>query len=120
MGKLDLICIVCPVGCPMTIDVDSTTESGYRVEGNKCSRGIIYGIEEVTNPKRVITSTVIIKGGLYKRLPVKTDGSISKDKIFECMELINKVEVSSPIIMGEIIIENILNTGINIVSTRSM
>lgn len=120
MEKRDLVCIVCPVGCRMTLTKDDSAEVGYIVEGNKCKRGINYGVEELTSPKRVITTTVVIKDAIFSRLPVKTDGSIPKETIFECMELINKVEVSSPVEVGQVLIENILDTGINIVSSRSM
>jgi len=120
MDKRDLICIVCPVGCRMTITVDDTKECGFHVEGNKCKRGIDYGIKELTNPMRILTTTVKIKGARFRRLPVKTDGLILKNLIFECMKLINSIEVSSPVKNGEILLKNIMDTGVNIVSTRSM
>lgn len=120
MNKQDLVCIVCPVGCRMTITADDTKECGFRVEGNKCKRGIEYGIKELTHPMRILTTTVKIKGGRFRRLPVKTDGLILKDLIFECMKLINTIEVSSPVKSGEVLLENIMGTGVNIVSTRSM
>lgn len=120
MEKRDLVCIVCPVGCRMTLTKDSSAEGGYRVEGNKCKRGQKYGLEELTNPTRVLTSTVKIKNALFGRLPVKTDRAVPKGLIFECMNLINQVEIDSPIEVGDIIIENIMNTGVNVVSSRSM
>lgn len=120
MEKRDLVCIVCPVGCRLTLTKDDSAEGGYLVEGNKCKRGVTYGIKELTNPTRVLTSTVKIKNGLFSRLPVKTDGSVPKELIFECMQLINRVEVASPVEVGDVIIENILNTGVDVVSSRSM
>ena len=120
MEKRDLVCIVCPVGCRMTLTQDDSVEGGYSVEGNKCKRGIKYGIDELSNPTRVITSTVKIKGGLFSRLPIKTDGVVPKGKIFECMTVINKVEVQSPVEVGDVIIKNILDTGVDVVSSRSM
>ena len=84
--KKQLICIACPMGCHLEIDIDDD----YKVTGNKCKKGIEYGKKELINPTRIITSTVVIKGGIYKRLPVKTDGEISKKLIFEVMkELLN-------------------------------
>ncbi len=120
MAKNEMICIVCPIGCRLTVIKDDSTELGYLVRGNKCKRGINYGIKELTNPTRVITSTVKIKNAHLKRLPVKTKGAIPKDLNFECMKIINSIEVEAPIKMGDIIVKNILGTGIDLVASRSM
>lgn len=120
MEKKEMICIVCPIGCHITVEEDKNSSLGYSVLGNKCIRGQKYGIEELTNPTRVITSTVKIINGLLNRLPVKTNGAIPKYMNFDCMKVINEVEVESPIKMGDIIIKNILGTGIDLVASRSM
>jgi len=117
MEKHELICIVCPIGCHL--DVIKKGEE-YTVEGNKCPRGKKYGVKELTNPTRVVTSTVRIKGGLLNRLPVKTNGDISKGKIFECMKLLDTIEVQSPVKVGDIIIKDVLGTSVDIVASRSM
>ncbi|MGL4687397.1 MAG: DUF1667 domain-containing protein [Fusobacteriaceae bacterium] len=112
----NLICIVCPIGCHLSVDI----ENDYKVTGHTCPRGEKYGKEELLTPKRVVTSTVKIKGALYERIPVKTNSAIPKEKINQCMELLNGVELTSPIKMGDVVIENIFNLGINIVATRDM
>jgi len=114
--KEKLICIACPIGCHLEIDV----ESDYLVTGNQCKRGEAYGKKELTNPTRIITSTVIIRNAIHKRLPVKTRGEVPKSMIFDVMSQLNDVIVSSPIAVGEVIIKNVCNSGIDIVSTRSM
>ena len=111
-----LICIACPMGCHLEIDI----ENDYAVTGNQCKRGITYGRKELTNPTRIVTSTIIIKKAIYNRLPVKTDGEIPKGKIFDIMKEINKVTVTSPVKMGDVIIKNVCDTGIDIVASRSM
>lgn len=120
MAKKDIVCIVCPMGCRLTVEKDESNELGYIVSGNKCKRGEDYGIKEMTNPTRVITSTVKIKNGLLPRIPVKTDGAVPKELIFDCMKVINEVELVAPVKVGDVVIENILDTGINIVTSRSM
>ncbi len=112
----NLICIACPIGCRLEIDIDND----YTVTGNQCNRGIDYGKQELISPTRIVTTTVKIKGALHKRLPVKTEQPIPKELIFKCMNEINKVVVISPIKTGDIILENILNTKINVVATRDM
>ncbi len=113
----ELICIVCPVGCHLTINKN---EEGFKVEGNTCKRGEKYAIEEMTNPRRVITSTVKLQNSYLHLLPVKTEDTIPKDMIFEIMEELDKIEVSAPINVGDIIVENILDTGVNVISTKNI
>lgn len=115
-----MICISCPMGCRLTVTEDINLEDGYRVEGNLCPRGKAYGIKEMTNPTRMVPTTVKIKNGILPRLPVKTSDGVPKDMIFKCMEEINKVEVEAPVKVGNIIIKNILSTGVDIVATRTM
>ena len=112
--KKDMICIVCPVGCRLHIDEQ------HNVTGNKCKRGITYAIEEVTNPTRTITSTVSILSQNHRRLSVKTDKPIPKKYIFDCMKLINEIKVTAPIKIGDIIAQNIFDTGVNIVATSTI
>ena len=112
----ELICIVCPQGCHLKVD----EENGYEVKGNSCPRGAEYGKKELVNPTRVITTTVAIEGGIYRRIPVKTAGDIPKGMIFDIMEEINKVVVKAPVKVGDVIIENVLGTGVNVVSAKTM
>lgn len=114
--KQELICIACPMGCHLEIDVDND----YAVTGNQCKRGEAYGKKELTNPTRIVTSTVKITGGIYPRIPVKTSGEIPKNLIFKVMNELVTIELVSPITVGEIIINNVLGTGVNIVASRSM
>jgi CxxC motif-containing protein len=116
----DLVCIVCPVGCRLTIEKDQTAEQGYKITGNKCKRGIAYGIEEMTHPTRMVPTTVKIEGAFLNRLPVRTDKPISKNLIFKAMDVINDYTASAPVKMGDVLIENILGTDVNIIATRSM
>lgn len=111
----ELICIVCPKGCHLKVDVDNKN-----VTGNSCKRGFAYGLNEVISPTRVVTSTVRIEDITGCVLPVKTENAIPKEKIFDVMKEINKVEVKLPIKIGQVIIENILDTGVNIVATKSI
>lgn len=120
MEARDMVCIVCPLGCKLKVIKDDTAETGYFVEGNKCFRGADYGVKELTNPTRVLTSTVIISDAPLKRLPVRTSGAIPKHLTKQVIELINKVEVKAPIEVGQVIIKNILDTGIDVVASRSM
>jgi len=118
MEKHKLICINCPMGC--RLEVTQTENGGWLVEGNQCNRGYSYAVREMTEPTRVLTTTVVIKNGFLPRLPVRTETAIPKEKIFEAMEVINKVVVEAPVKVGDVIVENILNTGVNVIASRSM
>lgn len=110
----EFICIVCPRGCNITVSEDG------KIEGYGCKRGITYVENEMKDPKRMLTSTVRIKSKYFKRLPVITSSEISKNDIFRVMEEINKAEVEAPINIHDVIIENVLGLGVNIIATRSI
>ncbi|NLI70433.1 MAG: DUF1667 domain-containing protein [Firmicutes bacterium] len=120
MSKKEIICIVCPVGCKLLVEENREAEGGYTVEGHTCKRGIKYGIEEMRDPRRNICSTVPITGAALGLLPVRTNHPIPKDMIFDCMKEINKVRVTAPVKVGDVIIKNVLGTGTDIVASRSM
>jgi CxxC motif-containing protein len=111
----ELICINCPRGCHLQVDTEKLT-----VTGNTCPRGAAYGVAEVTNPVRTITSTVKIVGAESPRLSVKTDKPISKKLIFEVMKEIDKAEVKAPVKIGDVVIPHVLGTDVNIVATKNM
>ena len=119
MDIYEKVCIVCPRGCRLIIKKDESSPRGYTVEGNTCKRGEDYGIKEVTNPTRVLTSTVLLKNSSLKRLPVVTKGNIPKGKMLEAMKAINKIVAYAPINEGDIIIENLLDTGVNQIGRAS-
>ncbi|MGL4798446.1 MAG: DUF1667 domain-containing protein [Cellulosilyticaceae bacterium] len=112
----ELICIVCPKGCRLTV----TLGDEVKVSGNSCPRGEVYGRKEVTAPTRVLTTTVKIEGASHRRLPVKTSKDIPKDKIEACMAEINEIKVKAPIKMHTILIENVADTGADIIATRDL
>ena len=103
------------MGCHLKVDVDNKT-----VTGNTCKRGEIYGLNEVTNPVRVVTSTVKVNGGELPVVPVKTAGAIPKKLNFECMKVINETTVNAPVKMGDVLIKDVLGTGIDVVASRDI
>ena len=112
----NLICIVCPKGCHLQVDEDN----GYAVTGNSCPRGAEYGKTELLHPTRVLTSTVRVDGGLHRRLPVKTTAPIPKELLFQAMEALNGVTLTAPVTVGQVVIANLLGTGVDVVATREM
>lgn len=115
--KQEMICIVCPQGCRLMVEEQN---GSYTVTGNTCKRGEAYGVTEMTAPTRVITSTAALINASIPRVPVKTAGAVPKGMIFDCMAEINRLAVKAPVKRGQVLIENVLNTGINVVATRSI
>ena len=113
--KRNLTCIVCPRGCQMVVTlVDGKVEM---VEVNFCKRGLTYANDECTNPKRTVTSTVRCLDGSI--VAVKTQNTIPKEKMFEVMEEINAVHPEGNLKIGDVIIENVCGTGVNVVATSN-
>lgn len=110
------ICIMCPKGCHLTVDENND----YRVSGNSCNKGVKYGKAEATNPIRVVTSTVIVNGGNNQLCSVKTADGIPKKSVLEAMREINSVQLKAPVKIGDVAIENLLDTGIDVVVTSDI
>lgn len=111
-------CIMCPMGCEMTV----TMENGkfISVTGNTCPRGAKYAETEVTDPRRMLTTTVRIAGGFLPLLPVVSADVLPKGKIAECVEYLRNVVVQAPVKAGDVIVPNILGLGVDIVASRDM
>jgi CxxC motif-containing protein len=117
MTEKEVVCIVCPSSCRLTVREENGT---ITVEGNGCKRGIEHGISEFTNPMRMLTSTVVVNGGSLPRLPVISTGEVPKAKLTECLTLLYGVAVSAPVTCGDVIVKDICGTGVDVVASRSM
>jgi len=112
----EMTCIVCPVGCRMTV----TMEDGKvtQVTGNSCKRGPAYAIDECTAPKRMLTTTVFAQaGGRRVLVPVKTKSPIPKELLFDAMRVVNQAAVTAPAKRGDVVVADILGTGVDVVLT---
>ena len=118
MEERNLICIGCPMVCPLVVNIkDGEVQS---VEGNTCKRGAVYGKKEVTNPTRIVTTTVRVLGGTENVVSVKTKEDIPKSKIFDCIRELKEVTVAAPVQIGDIILHNVAGTGVDIVATKNI
>ena len=123
--KKIITCITCPIGCEMTVEFDG--KNFISVGGHTCKRGEKYASDEIQNPRRTVTSTVVIScttananKTVTKYLPVKTSSPISKDKIYDAMKIINGIKAAAPIKMGDILYENFTEDGINILACKDI
>lgn len=114
----EFTCVSCPMGCHLSVTKKENGE--FLVKGFACKRGLEYGLQEMKDPRRNISSSVRIENGFLAVLPVKTEKPIPKNLIFQVMEKINSTKITAPVKVGDVIIANVLDTGINIVATRDM
>ena len=112
-----LVCIGCPRGCRLTVEENS---GEFIVTGNTCPRGKAFAISEMTEPKRTICSTVKTVFLGCPVLPVRVSDDIPKDRIFDVMREINAVVLTERIGRGDVIIENVLGLGVDVISTSDL
>jgi len=116
MEQRELTCITCPIGCRLSVEIDD--EIIKNVRGNKCARGITYAESECLNPKRVLTAAIKLSDG--RMLSVKTKSPIPKGKIHTAVKKIYESKVRPPINIGDVIVEDIIGTGVDVVATKRL
>jgi CxxC motif-containing protein len=112
-----ITCISCPMGCRMKVTLKNAQVT--LVENNSCKRGEIYACQECTQPQRMITAVVRVEGSTVP-VSVKTKSSIPKDKIQTCMYAINSLRITPPILSGQVLLDDIADTGVSLVATRTI
>ena len=118
MEKIELTCIQCPLGCTVTVTMDGGQI--VDVTGNTCPRGDTYARKEVTNPTRIVTSTVLVEGGAAPTVSVKTKEDIPKGKIFDCVRALKGVSVKAPVHIGDVVVKDVAGTGVDMVATKDV
>ena len=114
----NLTCIECPTGCSLIIEVKDGKV--LHVSGNECEKGEKYAFDEIENPVRILTSSVLAQGLPLKMIPVRTDEPIPRSRIFDAMNAIKKVRIHNAVRIGDIIVDNFLNLGVNLIATRDV
>jgi CxxC motif-containing protein len=113
-----MICIGCPLGCHLAVEYHG--EDAWEVTGYDCKKGKNYGHQEVTDPRRMVTTTVAVTGALWARLPVRSEKEVPKGLVVDVCREIHKLEVTAPVRVGDIILDDVLGTGIAMIATRSL
>ena len=118
MEQRNIICIGCPLGCQIT--VETINNEIFSINGNTCKRGEDYARKEIVSPARIVTSTVKVSGGKVPVVSVKTKSDIPKDKIFDCVKELKTVEIQAPVAIGDIVLANVAETGVDVVATKNV
>ena len=114
----EMICITCPLGC--TLEVTHAGKEVLNVEGNSCPRGVHYAQAELTDPRRMVATTVKVQSGLHPLVPVYTAAPIPKPLIFELLAQLRQIEINAPVETKQVVLANVLGTGINVIASRDM
>jgi CxxC motif-containing protein len=114
----EIICIMCPLGCRMKVQVEG--QEVKQVEGERCKKGVKYAQQEVTFPGRILTTTVITDNPEMPLLPVRSNKALPKEKLIGCMKHISKHSVTGSVQLGQTVIENILGLGADIIACRAI
>lgn len=119
MRTVEIVCVQCPMGCKLKIITDEENKISD-ISGYTCERGKQYAVQEITDPKRIIPSSIKVVNGELPLVSVKTDRPVSKKLISEIMLIIKKSAVTAPVKVGQVLVKNILGTGADIVATRQV
>lgn len=118
MIKRELTCIGCPMGCVITVEIEDDIIKN--IDGYSCKAGVSYAKSEITNPTRIVTTTVKVKNKSHEMLSVKTKEAVPREKIWDCLKSLKNVCVNAPVCIGDVILENVADTGIPVVATKSI
>ncbi len=117
-STIPMTCIICPMGCNMevTIEDDGKHKNVINVADNGCKRGAEYAKKELMNPTRTLTTTIAVENGILAVVPIKTAGEVPKKMLMQCMEIVRRAKTKAPVSRGDILIHDILGTGVNIIA----
>ncbi len=118
IAEKEITCIVCPIGCKILVRTNG--EEFAVIKGHKCKKGIEYARNEALDPRRMLTTSVLVKNGDWPLVSVKSSQPIPKEKLFVVLQKIKKAAVNAPVILGEIVIKNVADTGIDIIATKTV
>jgi len=112
------ICVTCPVGCA----IEAAVEDGElrEITGQACKRGIAFVREELTAPKRMLTTTVRVKGGVLPLVPVRSTAALPKELLLPVAALLRGVALEAPVREHQVVVSNVLDTGVDIIASRDL
>lgn len=113
----ELTCIICPNSCKLSIEF---IDGKWNVTNARCPRGIPFAVQEMTNPLRTLSSTVKTTIPNFPLLPVKTSDAVPQSMLLSIMKILNSIEVSDSVHVGDVIIKNVMNTGVDILATCNL
>jgi CxxC motif-containing protein len=106
------------MGCTLVIALDGTTIKS--IKGNQCKKGLIYAESEFIDPRRTVTTTVKVRGGIHPLVPVYTSEPFPTSLIFKLLNDLRVIELEAPVQSGQSVLNNVYNTKIDVITSRSL
>ncbi len=113
-----MICITCPMGC--SLEVTHEGETVVNIDGATCKRAETYVKEELTDPRRMVATTVRVKGGIHPLVPVRTAAPVPKGRIFDLLQALREVELEAPVKVDEVVLDNVVDTDVAVLASRDL
>src|SRR4030042_2392583 len=114
----EITCIICPIGCKILLSIN---EDRFNiVKGTKCKKGVEYAKAEVCDPRRMLTTSVLVQHGEWPLVSVKSSHPLPKEHVFAVLQMIKQIIVNAPVMRGQVLMSNVKNTGIDIVATKTV
>jgi CxxC motif-containing protein len=113
--KKEFICISCPVGCMLSVE---EKDDAVVVSGNACARGKTYGVKEYQAPERMVTSSIVVRGGIRPLTPCKTASPVPKEAVPQVLNAIRHASADAPVALGQVLIPDVAGTGVAVIATR--
>ncbi len=113
-----IVCVVCPISCAVLVEFEGN--GIIRTDHAQCKLALDYVTDELFDPRRTLTTSLPVDGGAGPLVSVKTDRGLPKDRVLEAMQSISGLHVSAPVKIGDVVVANLLGTGIDLVATRNV
>jgi CxxC motif-containing protein len=112
-----LTCVLCPIGCAIEAvrrgdDLD--------VRGNECPEGVDFAVQEILHPKRNLSASVPLKGTPSRMVSVRLSAPVPRDIIYPVLAAIAALRPEAPVRRGQVLMANVLNTGADVIATRTV
>ena len=112
-----LTCILCPIGCPIEA---VRRGDDLEVHGNECPKGVDFAVQEILHPRRNLSASVPIKGSASRMVSVRLSAPVPRDKIYPILAAIAALRPEAPVRRGQVLIADVLNTGADVIATRTI
>lgn len=113
-----IVCVVCPVSCPVVVEFEDGDV--IKTDHNQCKLALDYVTDELFDPRRTLTTSLPVDGGKVPLVSAKTARGLPKNMVLDAMQSLTGIHVTAPVHIGDVIVEDVLGTGIALVATRDV
>ena len=113
----ELICISCPQGCHLCAE---NIDGKWQISGNRCPRGVVYATQELTDPRRMVTAVMPSDDPAHPFIAVRSSEPCPKAMIPGLLNKLYRTQIKMPVKNGDIVINDIDNSGISIIVTENI